>query len=173
MPLVFRKVYGDVGGKRQVIRTEKISGDAAREFVAKRKAERAKSREQRTMANLVRAIFGNRMEEAIEEKTRSISKDLGLSYDSKKKEVTLPSNILDFRPKKNLEQERREAEFKREQLETKRAALNLQRDRELAQGARADLSARGLMGEGVDITSRIEGTLSIFRPGGLFDFRLF
>lgn len=173
MPLIFRKVYGDVNGKRQVIRTEKLSGDAARQHIAKRDAERAKIKEQRTMANFIAKLFGNKMEEAIEEKTRSISKDLGLDYDSEKKEVTLPSNILDFRPKKNLEQERREAEFKREQLETKRAALNLQRDRGLAQGARADLSARGLMGEGVDISPRIEGTLSIFRPGGLFDFRLF
>jgi hypothetical protein len=174
MPLIFRKVYGDVGGKRQVIRTEKISGDAAREYIAKRDAERAKTAEQRTFSNLLKLIFRKKTESVIQEKSIKVARDLGLKIDTEKNEVTLPKGFLDFRPRKDLEQERREAEFKREQLETQRAALNLQRDRELAQGARADLSARGLMGEGVDITPRIEGTLNIFKPGGLFDFsRLF
>ena len=80
MPLVFRKVYGDVGGKRQVIRTEKISGDAAREFVAKRKAERAKSKEQRTFKNLIASLVAKKMEPVIEEKMQSASKDLNLNY---------------------------------------------------------------------------------------------
>ena len=73
MPLIFKKVYGDVDGKRQVIRTEKISGDAAREYIAKRDAERAKSKEQRTMKNLFAKLFAKKMEPVIEEKMQSAS----------------------------------------------------------------------------------------------------
>ena len=32
MPLIFRKVYGDVNGKREVVRTIKISGRAAKKY---------------------------------------------------------------------------------------------------------------------------------------------
>ena len=172
MPLVFRKVYGDVGGKRQVIRTEKISGDAAREFVAKRKAERAKSKEQRTFKNFIASLVAKKMEPVIEEKMQSASKDLNLNYDSKKKELTLPGGFLDFRPKKNVAQQRKEISFQNQQRLTRSNIARLQRDQKQAKGARADLAERGLL-QNVNLGTRIESTLNIFRSGGLFDFRLF
>ena len=172
MPLIFKKVYGDVDGKRQVIRTEKISGDAAREYIAKRDAERAKSKEQRTMKNLFAKLFAKKMEPVVEEKMQSASKKLNLKYDSKKKELTLPGGFLDFRPEKNTEQQRRDLTFQNQQRITQRNIARLQEDRRKASGARADLAERGLL-QNVNLGPRIDSTLNIFKPGGLFDFRLF
>jgi len=172
MPLIFKKVYGDVDGKRQVIRTDKISGDAAREYIAKRDAERAKTAEQRTMKNTFAKLFARKMEPVIEEKMQSASKKLNLKYDSKKKELTFPSGFLDFRPKENIEKKRRDAAFRNEQRITQRNVERLQRDQTAASGARADLAERGLL-QNVNLGSRIDSTLNIFKPGGLFDFRLF
>ena len=48
MPLIFRKVYGDVDGKRQVVRTIKLSGDDARADIAERKKQREITKQNRS-----------------------------------------------------------------------------------------------------------------------------
>ena len=103
---------------------------------------------------------------------QSASKKLNLKYDSKKKELTLPGGFLDFRPEKNTEQQRRDLTFQNQQRITQRNIARLQEDQRKASGARADLAERGLL-QNVNLGPRIDSALNIFKPGGLFDFRLF
>ena len=49
MPLIFRKVYGDVNGKREVVRTIKISGRAAKKYSEMRERQREQRKEERTI----------------------------------------------------------------------------------------------------------------------------
>ena len=82
MPLVFRKVYGDVDGKRQVVRTIKLSGDDARAAIAERKKQREITKQNRTMKNFLFTLFApkidKQIEDVVEEKSQKISKDLSI-----------------------------------------------------------------------------------------------
>ncbi len=193
MPLIFKKVYGDVDGKRQVIRTEKISGDAAREYVANRDAARAKAKEERTFANLLKKLFYSKAVNKIEEKAKVFTESVGGTYNEQTGESIIP---LNFNQKLTKSQIKKYQEYS-DKMTTEdsvsrfnvdlgmpnldlrrrideRKRRNLVRDQALASGARFDLGSMGLMGEGTNINNKVDQTLgNAFGSGGIFNFRLF
>jgi|TARA_R100001460_G_scaffold21260_2_gene43499 hypothetical protein len=194
MPLVFRKVYGDVGGKRQVIRTEKISGDAAREYVANREAARAKAKEERTFANLLKKLFVSKAVNKIEEKAKVFTESVGGTYNEQTRESIIPLNFNQQLTKSQIKKLQADSDKRRaEETQTSRFNVdlgmpnldlrrrieerkrrNLVRDQALASGARLDLGSMGLMGEGTNINNKVDQTLgNAFGSGGIFNFRLF
>ena len=159
MPLVFRKVYGDVDGKRQVVKTIKLSGDDARADIAERKKQREITKQNRTMKNFLFTLFApkieKQIEDVVEEKSQKISKDLSIPYDPVKKEFILPENFLDFRTTTDTEKVRRRLRFENEKLRTERIVRNLTEDKRIAFGSRSDLTSMGLLGFGTNLETKI------------------